>query len=755
MQHKKNQKSQSKSISGQKAQHTSPIDASLYKTLFDSIDEGFCILEMLFDQQNNPVDYRFLETNSVFEVQTGLKDAVGKTARELVPNLEDHWFTIYGNVALTGEPIRFENHSEAMGRWFNVYATRIGGKTSRKVALLFSDITEQKKIAEELNESELRFRNLADTAPMFIAMADETGNAVYFNKPWLTFTGKKLEEMLGFGWLTTLHPDDAEKFERDFKHAFEKQIPISEEYRFRRADGEYRWMLAVGAPRFTPEGRFIGFFGTYTDFNELKEAQLAAAKSEERFRTLIENSTDAIQLVNAEGKILYTSESIKNVLGFTPSELEGAGVIPFLHPDDRDYFIKNLTSLVKKPGGHITLQYRVKHKDGSWAWLEVTGVNHLETPHINALVGTFRNITERKKAEEELEEIRIRYQRLFDANIIGIVIAGFRGKMIGRFLDANDSFLHTFGYTKEELQTGKVRWDEITPQECQPLDLKAIKELETLGECEPYEKEYIAKSGKRIPIYVGIAAIPGTDYCIAYILDISEQKRLERQKDDFIGIASHELKTPVTSLKAYAQVLQGRLLRDGNIDAAEQLKKMDGQLNKLNGLIGDLLDVTKIESGKLQFRSEYFDFNELVTEVVDEMQRTTEKHTLIQELDTTKTVHGDRDRVGQVITNFLSNAIKYSPQAKKIIIKSKSEKHSITLSVQDFGIGIPKEKKDRVFERFYRVEDGKNHETYGGIGLGLFISSEIIRRQGGEIAVESTQGKGSTFSFTLPINGKK
>lgn len=232
--------------------------------------------------------------------------------------------------------------------------------------------------------------------------------------------------------------------------------------------------------------------------------------------------------------------------------------------------------------------------------------------------------------------------------------------------------------------------------------------------------------------------------------DITKQKELEKQKDEFLAIASHELKTPVTSIKAYGQVLHTVFTRKGDVRSAELLLKMDIQINKLTTLIGDLLDVTKIHAGRLRFRKEYFDFNELVHEVAEELQRTTEKHAFIEKLSKTRTIYGDRERVGQVISNLISNAIKYSPKSNKIIIESDSDKTGVTLCIQDFGIGIAKEKQDHVFEQFFRVS-GDHEITFPGLGLGLYVSSEIIKREGGRIWVESIKGKGSTFCFFLPI----
>ena len=171
-------------------------------------------------------------------------------------------------------------------------------------------------------------------------------------------------------------------------------------------------------------------------------------------------------------------------------------------------------------------------------------------------------------------------------------------------------------------------------------------------------------------------------------------------------------------------------------------------------LIEDLLDVTKIQSGKLIMTEEYFDVNELINEVVEETQHTTEKHTIIKKLESTRTIFGNKERIGQVLVNILSNAIKYSPQSNKIIVETKSDRHSVTISVQDFGVGISEDKLQKVFEQFYRVS-GPKQITFPGLGLGLYVSAEIVKRQGGSIWVESSKGNGSKFFVKLPKNRDK
>lgn len=232
--------------------------------------------------------------------------------------------------------------------------------------------------------------------------------------------------------------------------------------------------------------------------------------------------------------------------------------------------------------------------------------------------------------------------------------------------------------------------------------------------------------------------------------DISTQKELERQKDNFLGVASHELKTPVTSIKAYVQMMERMFRREGDTKNAELLAKMDNQVNKLTHLISDLLEVTKINTGRLQFNYSLFNFNELVEEVIEEMQRTAVKHEIKVHLNFKREITGDRERICQVLANLLTNAIKYSPDANEVIVYTEDYGNEVLISIQDFGIGIGKDKHDNVFEQFYRVSGTKQH-TFPGLGLGLYISAEIVKHLNGRIWVDSVEGQGSTFCFTLPV----
>jgi PAS domain S-box-containing protein len=233
--------------------------------------------------------------------------------------------------------------------------------------------------------------------------------------------------------------------------------------------------------------------------------------------------------------------------------------------------------------------------------------------------------------------------------------------------------------------------------------------------------------------------------------DINEQKLSDKRKDEFLSIASHELKTPLTSVKAFLQL--GKKSIAETEPGYRFVDKASMQLNRLEKLISDLLDVSKINAGKMVYNYEEFDFNDALRESVDSIQQTFPDHQIIIEQSESVNYKGDRLRLEQVMNNLLNNAVKYSPEANKVIIKSEIQQNNLVISVQDFGIGIAPENLAHLFDRYYRVDN--TAMRFQGLGLGLFISSEIIKRHNGSFWIESEPGKGSTFYFLLPISGKQ
>jgi signal transduction histidine kinase/AmiR/NasT family two-component response regulator len=387
-------------------------------------------------------------------------------------------------------------------------------------------------------------------------------------------------------------------------------------------------------------------------------------------------------------------------------------------------------------------------------------VKPFSTRELLARVGAHLEMTRlRKEAEAGIRAERLRLYDLFTQVPAAVVI--LRGPEY-RIELANPMTLKIWGRTSEAVLNRplfealpEARWQGLEPLLEGVLttgvpyvgnELNVQLDRKGDGQLEDTYFTFVYA-----PLRAQTNAIEGI---LVFAYEVTEQVIARHKRDEFIGIASHELKTPVTSIKAYTQLLERRFRKAGDERAAGLLRKMDSQLEKLTYLIGDLLDATKIEGGKLQLHCSSFDFNALIKEIVDEAQRTTTKHRIIQELSPAVTLYADRDRIGQVLTNLLTNAIKYSPQADTIILRTTRKDETIITSVQDFGIGIPREKLNRVFERFFRVE-GEKQATFPGLGLGLYISAEFVRRHNGTIWVESEEEKGTTFFFSLPVENAK
>lgn len=531
----------------------------------------------------------------------------------------------------------------------------------------------------------------------------------------------------------------------------------------------------------------------------------------EPIEDFLENSPEAVHLLDESGIILFANKAELNMLGYEKDEYVGHHISEF-HADKDDFEFDPSRFSINKD--IINLETKLKGKDGSLKDVLVSCNAYFEENNFKRLRCFSRDITHLKRSEKLLRFLNHAGEELYASHdtkealdkIIKLIVPHFADWVVINEL-RSDGFAYLLKMAHADPQ--KVKWAEKY-RETHPVDLNekhgslgwALRTGESVlyshiddaiiaeGSMDDEQREILQQlsiqsvmivpmliKGRVTGVISFISCNPQNKYNetdfnfakdftnrIALTLentrlyeevkkDIEERIEIDKKKDEFISIASHELKTPVTSLKAYTQILQSTFDEDKNEKASAMLSKMDKQIDKLTGLIVDLLDVTKIDKGEMVFDIEKFDINDLVTEIAEEMQRTTQKHKIKLELKDCKKIRGDRNRIGQVIVNFISNAIKYSPGKEKIIVSSKCEDQHVIISVKDFGIGIPKSEHDHIFKRFFRVS-GKNNYTFPGLGLGLYISSEIIKRHKGEISFESKEGKGSTFRFQIP-SGKK
>lgn len=403
------------------------------------------------------------------------------------------------------------------------------------------------------------------------------------------------------------------------------------------------------------------------------------------------------------------------------------------------------------------MEHPVFKEDGTEGWTLSRAIPLLDTDgEISGWLGMATDITPRKKAQVELLALMQdaeQLKRLYETVISNTPDLVYVFDLDARFTYANKALLTMWGRTQEDsfgkslLEIGYEPW-HAAMHEREIEHIKKTKESVRGEVAFPH-----AELGKRVYDYILVPVLDANGEVIAVAgttRDITEINKLSQQKDEFLAIASHELKTPLTSIKAYGQVLQNIFESREDDEAVMLLGRMDNQINKLTGLISDLLDVTRIQSGKMLFNHDLFDLTALITDLVDQLQLTSNRHVIKKDLPDKLMMHGDMERIGQVVTNLITNAIKYSPTGGEILIKLRQNDDELLLSVQDFGLGIPDGMHTKVFEQFYRANNYR--QAISGMGIGLFISAEIVERSGGKIWVDSNEGSGSTFYVSLPAN---
>lgn len=500
--------------------------------------------------------------------------------------------------------------------------------------------------------------------------------------------------------------------------------------------------------------------------------------ADQTYRVFIEKMNEGALTINQEGIILYSNSRfaamvnipLSKVIGYTFIELvpqESRPAIETLISKGWQYDVKGEIRLLKHKDGVIPFLISLttlELHEGMALSIILTDLSaQKETERLlqekNEELLAERNVT--KKFNDELEQkvnertnelllSRENFKFLAD-NIPVIVWTATPDGDVNYF---NKKWYQYSGLSRE--QSEGWGWESILhPDDVAPTLRTWNHSLKT-GERFEIEYRFRNKGNGLYRWHFG-HALPfknesGTIVAwFGICTDIDFQKKAIEEKDEFISMASHELKTPVTTLKGFTQLLLMNFKKEDNKPVIGMLTTMDNQISKLTRLITDLLDATKLNVGQMQYDEGLFDFNEMLVETVYEMQQTTPDHLIKMELAPSQQVQGDRNRIGQVLANLISNAIKYSGKSTEIIVSTSVSNEVITCCVEDFGIGIPHEKQAKLFTRFFRVSEDKTN-TFPGMGLGLYISIGIIKKHHGNIWVKSEVDKGSRFFFSLPIS---
>jgi len=504
----------------------------------------------------------------------------------------------------------------------------------------------------------------------------------------------------------------------------------------------------------------------------------AFRQSEERFRCLVQNSSDIITILEADGTIRYGSASMERILGYQTEDLVGKSAFELIHPEDVQNLLNTFTQLLQNQKASASIEYRFRHQDGSWRFIESAGSNLIAEPAVGGIVINSRDITERKHVEQALRVSEEKFSKAFRSSPFAIVISTLAD---GQCIEVNERCLHLTGYTREDLighTSGKLHnWMDLEDR------IKLQQMLQQQGAVRDLEFDFRIKSGE---VRTGLLSAEVIDLrdelCVLTIIrDITERKQEEKElekakeaaeeanqaKSKFLAIMGHELRTPLNAVVGMTGLLLNTELRSDQQGFVETIRHSS---DALLTIINDILDFSKIESGKLKLEHKPFtlqacidnSFTLVATSAVEKNLK------LIYWIDpkAPTTFLGDAARLSQVLVNLLSNAIKFtevgevtvSVAAQKLrdkqgfdsCLKScSSDVYEIQFSVKDMGIGIPQEQRVYLFKPFSQLDYSLNYPS-GGTGLGLTICKQLVELMGGRIWVDS-QGpfQGSSFHFTL------
>jgi PAS domain S-box-containing protein len=501
------------------------------------------------------------------------------------------------------------------------------------------------------------------------------------------------------------------------------------------------------------------------------------------------NNTAIVSETNAQGNITFVNDKFVEISKYPKEELLGQNHRILKSGYHSRAFYENLWATITR-GKLWRGQMKNKAKDGSYYWVDTSIAPILSKGKPMKYISVRFPVTERQLAEEELKErakqqgvltilsqealASYKLQELFDnaVNLLAQTLdmqfcaiykllpggkhmvyeagTGFSHVVKGQTLVSAENTKSMAGYTlavNEPVIVEDLTTESRFAGSALLHDNSIVSGISVIihGQEQPFGVLTAYTKKKKVFVPEDINFLQA----VANLLANAARNQLDKRKDEFLGLASHELRTPLTSIKTFTQLHQKHAKKQKDEQALLFLAKVDTQLNRLTALIGELLDISRINAGKIEYKDIAFMLSELIEEVVEEQQMITKKK-IILENGVTGKVRADRDRIGQVLTNLISNAIKYSPDSDKIILRTIPDTDKVTVSVQDFGVGIPAGEVPHIFDRFFRGEGKKKDDFPGGLGLGLFLCFEIIKRYQGRIWVESSEGQGSTFFFTLP-----
>jgi hypothetical protein len=672
----------------------------------------------------------------------------------------------------------FENRyrcKDGSYRWFSWKAFPI--VEENLIYSIARDVTERKQAEAErlqLLAQEQQARAEAEAArnqsvnilesitDAFFAL-DRDWRYTYLNRQAELVLQRKREELLGQVMWDEFPEAVGSTFDLEYHRAVSEQVSVEFESFYPPLNV---WFEVHAYP--AREGLSVYF----RDISDRKRTEAALRESEERFHQAFENAAIGMALVSLDGYWLQVNRSLCEMLGYSEQELLATSFQAVTHPDDLHIGLNYFQQLLSGETPSCQFEKRYSHKLGHtvWGMLSSSMVRDGQDQPLY-IVTQIEDITDRKQAHEELRNL----SKALESAVEGIAQLDPQG----RYIKTNPAYASMLGYQPEELLG--MNWKQtIYPEELETTEI-AYQRMLIDGKAE-FEARALRNDGTifdkqvvMVKAYDQHQQFIG-NYC--FMKDISDRREIERLKDEFISVVSHELRTPLTSISAALDLLAGGVLQNQPEDAQQMLNIAANNSDRLVRLINDILDIERIESGKVVMTKQACDAGDLMNQSVEAIQEIAEKAGVTLSVSPVSVrLWADPDRIIQVFTNLLSNAIKFSPQGSTVWLSAElirgqgsgvrgqesgvraqgsesvypsSSPDTLLIKVRDQGRGIPSDKIESIFERFQQV-DASDSRQKGGTGLGLAICRSILQQHEGQIWAQSTLGEGSTFYFTLPI----
>lgn len=727
----------------------------------------------MFIKDTNCV-YLWCNENYAKDLKIKPKDIVGKTDIEFYPKkLSAKYCRDDQSVMKSGKTKDIEEEYIVDGKssWVHTIKAPYKNEKGKTIGVIgiFWDMTERKKLDKELMDLTNRLNLAKESADIGVWDWDVKNNVLLWDdKMYKIFKVNKKDFKGAYeAWAATVHPDDLKKAGKKVQDALLGKSEFNTSFRIIWPNGEIRHIKGHAHVTRNAKGKALKMTGVNWDITNSKEAEEKLQKSEEKYRLLFESSRDSIMTLIPGGRFLSGNQATLKMFGFLKEKdftnQEPADLSPKHQPDGElsSKKAKRMMDLAMKNGSHF-FEWTHKRKNGQEFFATVLLTKTTLGPE-KILQATVRDITTRKENERKIVENEEKFRSLFEQSNDAVFVHGFDGEIF----DVNERACQMLGYSRKELL--KLKISDLHIEDDLEIAQRAFKETIEQGHTR-VEVQFKKANGEIIYVDVSARVIDQDKGVIersarlkknkgviqGIARDITQEKQAQRAKDEFVSFVSHQLKGPISDVALGSEFLLMESVGKLSQDQAEYLKEMHTKSKNMIDLINMFLNVSKIEMGQLDIKPEPVLLSAFVNGTLESMSNQINN----RKINVTTKFSGDipkikldRNLLQIVVQNLLTNAIKYSDMDGDISIQLKKKKTGVQLSISDHGAGISKKDQKAVFNRMFRGEAGsKNIE---GSGLGLYITQKIVTGMKGEIWLDSTKGKGTTFHVHFPLDGMK